>query len=74
VSAPDLATVSAWIGKLPTLPGYADAKLNSIEPGGAGVIANVTMNVTDAAFANRFAPVPEGAEGETDTETEEGES
>lgn len=75
VSAADLATVSTWLGTLPGLPGYADAKLNSTEPGGSGVLASVTMNVTDAAFANRFAEVPEGADGETDdAEAEEGES
>jgi hypothetical protein len=75
VTATDLATISAWIGSLPSLPGYADAKLNSIEPGGSGVMVSVTMNVTDAAFANRFAEVPEGADGEADdAEAEEGDS
>lgn len=72
VNAPDLATVSAWISRLPGLPGFADATLTSIEPGEAGVKANVTINVTDAAFANRFIEVPEGedADAETDAATE----
>ncbi len=72
VSAPDLATVSAWISRLPDLPGFADATLASITPGEGGVIANVTLNVTDAAFANRFIETPEDADA--DTTTDEGES
>lgn len=55
VSAPDLATVANWIAALPGLTGYADATLNSIEPNpGGGVVANVTVNITAEAFANRF--------------------
>jgi hypothetical protein len=55
VSAPDLATVANWVAALPSLTGYADATLNSIEPGEPGsVVANVTVNITAEAFANRF--------------------
>ena len=54
VSAPDLATVGTWIAALPGLTGYADATLNNIEPADGGVIANVTVNITAEAFANRF--------------------
>ena len=76
VDAADLATVSAWIAQLPALPGFADATLTSIERTEAGVKANVTINVTDAAFANRFVELPaeDDAETETDAETDEGES
>jgi hypothetical protein len=72
VDAPDLATVSAWISRLPDLPGFADATLTSIERLETGVKATVTINVTDAAFANRFVEAPEGTE--SDAETDEGES
>ena len=36
VDAPDLATVSLWISLLPSLPGFADATLTSIERTEAG--------------------------------------
>ena len=72
VNAPDLATVSAWISRLPDLPGFADATLNSITPGEGGVLANVTLNITVAAFANRFVEAPDNVDA--DAETEEGES
>lgn len=62
VTAPDLATVAAWIAALPGLTGYADATLGSIEPSDAGVLANVTVNITAEAFANRFAPTPDDTE------------
>lgn len=74
VTAPDLATVSAWIARLSELPGYADATLTSIERTDANVKASVTLNVTDEAFANRFVEVPEDAEADVDAEAEEGES
>jgi hypothetical protein len=63
LSAPDFATVAAWIAALPGLTGYADATLTSIEPGegGVGVLANVTVNITAEAFANRFLPADEAA-------------
>jgi hypothetical protein len=70
ITAPDLATVSAWMTRLPELPGYADATLTSIERADPNVKASVTLNVTDAAFANRFVEVAE----EADAEAEEGES
>jgi Tfp pilus assembly protein PilN len=50
----DLSTVSAWIGTLPSLTGFADATLTTVQPSDAGVIANVTVNVNAEAFANRF--------------------
>lgn len=64
VAAPDLATVSAWISRLPELPGFADATLASIEPAEAGVRANVTLNITHEAFANRYAPVDAASDDE----------
>lgn len=75
VTAPDLATVSAWISQLPGLPGFADATLTTIERTDAIVTVNVTMNVTEAAFANRFVDDPEGDDAETEPAAEsEGES
>lgn len=72
VTTPDLATVGAWIAALPGLTGYADATLNSIEPGAAGgFLANVTVNITAEAFANRFLPEqPEDAESSDETESD----
>ena len=75
VTAPDLATVSAWIAQLPGLPGFADATLTTIERTEATVKANVIINVTEAAYANRFLEVPEDPDAETDDASEtEGES
>ena len=75
VTAPDLATISAWISRLPGLPGFADATLTSIERTDTNVKANVIINVTEAAYANRFVEDAEGDDAETDAADEsEGES
>lgn len=63
LTSPKLPTVPAWLESLSTLPGYADATPGSVTRlEGGSYQVNLTLNVNEEVFTNRYAP--EDAEGE----------